>query len=553
MEKQLEGQVRTETDVEAWCRAMARWGVDSWSHYAPHYRGGEMLAADGQRGRNMTSVAFMQELLPGFEREIDAEEIALQERSVRRMADACQASGLVFHYGFPFPIFPVQSVDVIARVAPQFVAADGQIDLYSSHLPELLKAACRLYVRQLPDVRRLDIWICEGCGEVIKVSFEELADNLTWLPPILAAFDEVCNELGIEGLVFAHDYFHTNATRRNVHRTLARHPRLVVLEDLTWPEENGRMPFMGFLPEAERRALFAANPVMVNCLTDTEYLGQGWLPCVLPRWWKTAASESIRHGAAAIRGRCGHWDNGRTDVNFNRLNAHLLMHFAAQPDADPKAALADAAREAFGPVPEGLVEILYATEPVLKDVMAINGVVPVHHSQFPPPRFLDRRYSDSPLAMKAVDDLFQPPGTPCHVPIADELSADKHWRCQRQVVAREVSEYLATKDRAITWLEVTVPQVGALAGELSAEHVALFVNGYMSLLVLARGMRLFVEVAAAHRRWMHEKSLNDAAFAREVSRLAGELRRVADSVDFPMVHDYDDALRTLAAFIEGLV
>jgi hypothetical protein len=49
--------------------------------------------------------------------------------------------------------------------------------------------------------------------------------------------------------------------------------------------------------------LFASNSIFQNILTDCEYLGQGFYPCILPRWWKKSVKEGIKKGVDIVNGR----------------------------------------------------------------------------------------------------------------------------------------------------------------------------------------------------------------------------------------------------------
>jgi hypothetical protein len=550
MEKQLQGQLRLDSNLSAWFESLKQWGADSWSQYAPHYRGYELLKGE-KRGHDMRSVGFMQSLLPGFDAYLDPEELFLQQRMLSLCHDLSGAAGVEFHLAFPFPLFPVQDLEAVCACASEYLNTEGQIDIYNLLLPELLKNVCRTYVSNLPEIRRLDVWICEGCGEIIKVSREDLRRNVEWFPQLVHALDEVCRELAIEGMVFAHDFFHTTDSRRTVHRTLSKYPDILIMEDLTWPEESGAMPFMGFIPKEQRLRLFDRSRVKVNCLTDTEYTGQGLLPYTPARWWKQAASGAEKAGAFSLGGRCGFWDNGRTAVSFNRLNAYMLLAFADDPGADPCCVLREAAVEMFGPLPESLIQIMDATEEIARKVFLINSVSALDHSRFPRPEYIDRRYTEANLRMHAVDDLFCTPGTRCYTRTGGECLAGEQWRRQMEVRSRPVAEYLEAKDSAIEQLEAWIPEIDDLTTALCREHGELFRVGYRNLLFLAKGMHLFIRAAHLHFNWIrHPRNQNHSEKAKA---LVQEYRDLASSADFPVLHGYDTGMLRNADFLEQTI
>ena len=551
----LYGTISPHTNIDLWMESMSRWGVQRYYLYSTNYRGYQyQIHSPVQLGydqSNFDSIAFLSELHPGYAPFINREQVAQQERLIRQVDAACARHGLEFGYMIPFPLFPVQKLDIVRKVQPEFIGPDGRLDIAAPGIPGLLKTQVRLLKKNLPHLGSICLWLAEGCGEIYKFQDDDLVHNDRWMRPILQALDEVCAEVGLEGVVFAHDYFHTVRTRSQSFAVIAEFPRIVLMEDITWPEENTLMPFLGHFTAEDRRVL-QATPLFVNALTDTEYLGQGNWPAVFTRWWQQNAAAAHAARVRLIAGRTFFWDNARTDQNFNRLNAHLLTTFARHPAADPRAALADAAREAFGAgIPERLIDLLWETEPIIQDIVAINGMSPLNHSVFPRAYYLDRDYFTWPLAMKAVDDLFAAPGTRLAPPLSDDLTAGRYWRYERQTVAQPYADYLAAKDRAIAFLERAVPEVETLAPALTPVHRRMFVDGYRELLLLARGMRCFVEAAQVHHDWHRAKVIDRAECLRRMQPIAQKLCALANE-DPGYALGHTAAMRQFAAEISTL-
>jgi len=518
----LYGLPRKSTDLPAWFASMKQWGVQQWmafGTYLPTYWHDD--------GPVASSVAFLSNVWPGFASHLDAKELAAQEKNLRNMEELCNSNGIEFWYMLPFPIFPTLNMSMVQKVAPDLFKS-GNLNLYDPRLCDLLKAEVRAIKQALPSLRGINFWLSEGTGSAGDVIGDNLEQNARWEEPLLRAFDEVTQELGIRGILFCHHYLQTIKTHRNVYQLMQKFPRLILMDDITWPEEDMLHPFLGYLPPQDRTLLFEKNPVALNFLLDTEYIGEGILPSAYPRWFQHNVQESQRSGVQIAMGRVFFWDDGRTDVNFNRLNAHMFTRFCREPGLDAHQALTDAAHEMFGSaIDPRLIEILWQTEPIVKQVIGINGVDSFNHSRFPSPQYIDALYTPRDNCMKAVDDLFSAPGTKLYPPPTDSLNNYKQWRWQNKTVSRSAETELAEKRQAAEWIESVLPDVEKHAAALAPKHRDLFVNGYKILLVLAYGMEIFVETAALHYQWAHAKTIDDGRARTTFRALSSRMREVA--------------------------
>ena len=530
----LTGMMTNSTNNEKWFKDIASWGVAGYECFAPHYRANLFKQnveerINGVLKGNYTTIPWLEELMPEFKVFQNGEEYKWQEEMILKAYKGCVNNGIEFNYGYPFPIFPVQDVQLVKKIKPELFDAKGKLIMTHPFLRELLKNHIRLLKKKLPLLKGVTVWMCEGNGELVKFDEYDLEHNKEWLDAWVGALNEVCKELNIKGTVFAHDYFHTYKTHRQVFEALAKYPDIIVMEDNTWPEENTLCPPFAFIPEADQKQLFASNPISQNILTDCEYLGQGFYPCVLPRWWKKSVNEGIKKGVDIVNGRTFFWDRGCTDINFDRMNAYMLTQFCYTPTANPKKILSDAVHEYLGKeVPNQLIDILYETEPMLQKIVGINGTSSLNHSAFPLAVYLDKDYFNNIRYMKAVDDLFQKPGTLLYPQISDEIDAAVQWRVQNSIIAKPVESYLQEKTEVINWLEKTMPQLPNLTKSLPKEK-ALFINeSYHSIYVLAKGMKLFIESGKVHYDWYRAKTLSENDAKEKFGAIANQLQQLSE-------------------------
>ena len=525
----LYGVPRANTNLELWFGSMKLWGVQRWMAFAYQYR----PCYPGQDCVSVSqSVPFLEDAWPGFRPYLNIKALAIQERTMREMEDLSAKNGIEFWYVLAFPIFPVQDSTLVKKIAPQFFKS-GRLNLYEPDLTKLLKAEIRTIKRSLPSLKGITLALAEGAGLGVmgNVVGENVEHNKEWELPLISALNEVTQELDMEGIVFAHNYLQTVRSHRNVYEMMANFPQLIIMDDITWPEEDMLHPFLGYLPHIDQKLLFQTNPVALNFLLDTEYIGEGVLPSVYPRWWKYNVSEAVRCGTKIAMGRTFFWDNGRTDVNFNRLNAYMFVQFCNNPEIDARQTLGKAAREMFGEgISERLIDILWETEPMMKIIIGVNGVDSLDHSRFPQPIYLDTLYTPQENAMKAIDDLFSTPGTVLYPPLTDDLNNFKQWRWQNKTVSEPVEMYLTEKKEAVNWVEAILTEVRQLSSALNSDHREMFVHGYEMLAALAYGMELFVETAAIHYQWARAKTLDDSQARTKFIEKATRFRDLAGQV-----------------------
>jgi hypothetical protein len=263
------------------------------------------------------------------------------------------------------------------------------------------------------------------------------------------------------------------------------------------------------------------------------------LPIVLPRWWQQLARQAYLQDVEIAAGRAFQGDGGGSATNFNRLNLHLLMRFLEDPRRSLKPTLHEVNEAMFGDdFPSRLTAIMLIAEDAIQAMSGVNSINLLDEGRFPPPQFLDRDYLSPPYLMKAIDDLFEPPGTPLYpeeTTRPDTIDAAISWRWQREVSARPVDEYLLTIENAIDWLDKIQKEVQYLCLDLKPEHRAMFVDGYRDLLLMTRGMYQFVQGAAVHHRWYRLQRMSREEALQQLAPIAEQLRLIADEAgDSPM-------------------
>ncbi|OGS22392.1 MAG: hypothetical protein A2252_02280 [Elusimicrobia bacterium RIFOXYA2_FULL_39_19] len=558
----LFGSFSIDTDIEAWFESISNWGVNRWVHFSPHYRGKNLMKGRlegicrpegttiGLLDEHLKSLPFIIETNPEFVPYWKKEDSEFQEKQLIRAYNCCKKYNIDFFYGVPFPWFPVMEQDIIEKIYPELFDSEKMMHLEHPLLLEVMEKNIRSLHKALPELKGIEFWFAEGCAEAISFYEKDLLSNEKWLPGWLEVFEKTCRELSIEATVFAHHYLNTAETKKKSYEILSRFPGISVMEDITWPEENTLTPFLGYFTDDNKRNLFKNNPVELFFLLDTEYIGQGVLPCVLPRWLQHTVEAATVLGTKVLKGRVFFWDGASTDINFNRMNAYMFSHLVKNPEGNLKNIFKEAVYESAGrDIPDELINILWETEPYLKKIIGINGICPLDHSWFPSPVNIDKKYklNDSQRSMKSVDDLFQAPGTICYPQYGGTLNAGKQWRWQNKTVSKPIQEYIDEKVEAVKWIEKVLPQVESLAVKLSKENAKLWIKGYKALLYLARGMKIFVELADLHYQWEHGRKSEKF---KEMQNKAEELNNLIPAEELPLSLSKD--MRAMSSFIKEL-
>lgn len=426
----------------------------------------------------------------------------------REIADAvyehCCRFGMEFIIALVLPKFVFNEREAVRVAHPQLFDERGRFRLeageYLFRLEQMLNEVRQKY----PALAGFEIWVAEGAGATVHpYTLEDMRSAPTWFPPWLGLLEAYGLRHGLNMTVFVHQYEHDRASRRTLHELVRRHSHLDVMEDLTWPEEHVYLPYFGYLGTDYVTEMAIANPLHVNFLLDTEYMGQGYLPSVLPHWIAGGLNQARKVGAAWVNGRIGWWDNYGTLDNWNLLNVDVFCQVAHDPSLPPEDALNRAVCWRFGkPVAAELTPLLMESARLIYLGHTLGGIGFTDHSGFPPWAHLHRNYFRSPLTMKAVDDLFQRPGTPLHGNGGIELNAAGEWREQLRIVTRSPKSYLYDQDLASQGVGDLNAKIRDLSGWFTPSDATFVMTSYRIWYWQVQAFRLFVEAAIAHARWV---------------------------------------------------
>lgn len=542
---------------DIWFSDVKNWGAQTYIYHSPHFQGNLYRRQAGispaYEGDDLRSVAFLSTLEEGFLPHLSTEEITYQEQLARESYQACLEQELEFHYSIPFPLFPVQDPELVRAVQPELFDASGRIDFAHPDLPAYLSRLVGTYKKALPEMKGINVILGEGYGNRFELTAGDLEQISDWLPDLLEALDKSCRELGLSGMIGVESILHTNKSRREVMEAVNKYPNLRFFTNATWPEETTRMPFLGYIPPADT-LLLKKNPVAINVLTDTEFMGQGELPSVLPVWWQYLAQQSHLREVDMVLARAFVGDHGGSATNFNRLNINLLLHFLEHPRASPKAATQMVGEEMFGyEFPSRLTAVMLIAEDAFQSVSSVNSINVLDDSRFPLPQFLDRDYVDVPHRMKAIDELFEPPGTPLYLedePMPDTLHAGVHWRWQVELVAKPVDQMLLDLEQTNGWLDRIQSEVDYLTLDFPPAQRQMLVGGYRDLLLYARGIYQYVQGGAVHHRWYRLERVSREEAVAQLAPLAEQLRLIAADADESALSLQERLLLMAAAFEE---
>lgn len=483
-----------------------------------------------------------------------AEEVNAQLEIMDAVYQHCLEQQVEFIPSIVLPKFVLNDAEKVRRMFPHLFDTNGEFRLESASYLPMLETILDEMRDRYPQLAGFELRFSEGSSANIReYTLRDLCRLEEWLPLWTTFAETYGRQHGLEMVVFAHHYHSSRGSRRRLHGLLNRHPSLWVLEDLTWPEEHVSLPYLGYMGEEWAQRLARANPLCVNFLLDTEYMGQGLLPAVLPGWWQGALRQCRALGVSGVNGRVMRWDRFDTLDNWNLLNADLFCGLAREPDQDAAALLKESVERRFGPdaATDQLTAILLESERLIR-LQTMNGVDFADHSGFPPPKHLHRDYFESPLKMLAVSDLFSAPGTALYAETTDELTADREWRQQQRIVARDSKDYLNEKAVLVERVQGLNSEIAAIAPSFSEDDREFVVKSYALWDLHARAFQLFAQVAVSHAKWTGDACVKNGS-AAELEALACPLDELAAECSSRFgekaLFDLAPRLRTMARFV----
>jgi hypothetical protein len=317
-----------------------------------------------------------------------------------------------------------------------------------------------------------------------------------YLPGWLEVIDRVARRHDKTVHFFTHHYTHSVETRRNLYRILEEYPDYYLMEDITWPEEHLSLETLASIDPDLRETFCSRRYAKLNFLLDTEYMGQGVVPSIFPRWWKQHVQYSLDHGLTGAVGRIFWWDLGDTLTNYNRGNIYCYGRLTWDYTLDPDDLLREYLCLRFGyEAGTALTPAFLAAERLVRRTFLINGVGPFDHAAFPRPEFIRPEYQrNGNRTMKNIDDLLQNPGTRLYG--SEKNIRNVHqWRYQLRLHSLPVEEMVAEKRAAASEANQIVDGIDSLRPVIGTEVADRVSRGFATFAVLAEAMIEFLYVA----------------------------------------------------------
>lgn len=503
--------------------------------------------------KNWLSWPFGSRALPQLTKYWNQHEIDVQLDIWDTCYELCLKHGIGFMPIIQIPRLPISDPEILKKELPHLYEKDtGRFDIYGTQYLPILETTLDEIREKYPKLAGFEIWLAEGMGKTTLHHFsrEDLERQKEWMPNYLSCFESYKKKHNIDITVFAHHALHTRRSRSLTYDIIKNYD-LDLMEDLTWPEEYVALPFIGYLDNQKVKEINHYNPIDVNFLLDTEYIGQGRIPSVYPGWIYRGLKFAEAFELPIVNGRTQHWDNYATLQSWNRHNVDVFTSLANDMDQDPQKVLEASLARGFGEkISKPLAEILMESERLIVLINAVNGILVTYHSEFPKPEFLHRGYLKGLRKEKCINYLFEAPGTCLYEQDPELINADNEWRSQLRLRARSYSEYLSEKDEAIASLEKINAKIAELVKDVKPEDAEFISRSFGVWLYFARGMKHFVEAACFINQW-----INCGNGAEELQRIAGDLEKLAKDCEKEygnnVLYDLPNDFRALADFIKN--
>jgi len=563
----LRSNFRDPAQVREFFSHVDRWKIDrlimlitDWNrHPGKDFMRGQLVPENPLNWRgpdqNWLSYPFGAKAMPALVKYQHEDEIRAQLEITDAVYEECLKHNVGFELMLFVPKFIFNDKKTVSREFPELFDENGLFQLAHPAYFPLLKGILDEMHARYPKMAGFEIWIAEGAGPSVHFfGIDDLNSVNEWLPMWAAFFDSYGKQHNLDMKIFAHQFLSSQKVKHEIHAIMAGFPNLSILEDITWPAEQPSLPYLGFLGEDYAKKVASQNPMDINFLLDTEFIGQGRIPCVLPEWWQGGIQACRAAGAKEVSGRVMFWDDYGTLEGWNLLNVDLFCELARDPEQKIRPLLEKVTAERFSKEAAGpLCDCLEQAQRVLILGHGINGYDITTHSAFPSHEFLNEHYCPHPLCTRSINDLYEPPGTRLFGALDDNIMAGRQWRYQMRTITRSPEDYLKEKDIAISLLEDMCAKVETLRKDLLPKDAEFVELSFKIWLAFVKGMRLCVEAAQAHVEWMRDDCAANGAL-EELNKIGGKMEKAAD--DFS-IHFGEEALfrcaknmRKLAGFLK---
>lgn len=388
---------------------------------------------------------------PKFTKYANTEEIKRQRDLLEKCCWYAKLTGIKIYFLLLIPKFPINTKDVVRELYPELLGKDGEFDPENSEYMRFLDVQINELMNHNPGISGLDIWLAEGAGEVIYYWPEEALRRIDrFLPKWIGLFEKKSQEFGLDIQFFTHRSNHTNATRKSMYSVFQDHPGICLTEDITWPEEFNSLPILAFLDKGVLEQFLMLKRNKLNFILDTEYMGQGVTPSILPDWYKQHINYCLHNSITIVSGRILMRDGNYSLSNHNRGNVYCFGAFAWKPDRIAAEVLKEYLALRYGNEnADELTGVFLLTEEMIRKTYTINGLGFSARSAFPcTQEMVSSKYSNAVPLLKCVEDLARPAGTPLFG-AGENLKNYEQWRYQLRTYALSEEQYFTEKDEAI--------------------------------------------------------------------------------------------------------
>jgi len=539
----LRGNFRDAAQVHEFFSHVDHWQIDQfvlmptdWNcHPGKDFFRGQMVPKDATNWRgadyNWLSYPFGADAMPSLVEYCDEEQIQQQLAITDAVYEECQKHGVGFSFLIVVPKFLYNDRKTVVKEISHLFDEYGTFQLSNPAYFSLLEAIFDDVHQRYPKMDGFEIWIAEGAGPSVHFySIEDFQKVEEWLPLWMSFLDAYGLRRNLEMKVSAHHVLHSRKTKEIFHKVLARFPRIKIYENIAWPSEHAALPFLDFLGIDYISDFAAKSPLGLYFLLDTEFMGQGRIPCVIPEWWQGGLQQAQMVGTKEVSGRTMFWDEYGTIDGWNLLNVDLFCALAHDPHQNIQPLLEKAVARRFSQAVAGpLSEVLLDVQRAIILGQMINGCDLLDHSAFPLPDFLNEHYFPHPLTMKCTNDLFLPPGTKLFGALDMDMMAGREWRQQMALVTRDPEDYLREKDTAIRMIKEMCSKIDKITPNMPEEDAAFVEKSFHMWLEFVRGLRLYVEAAQAHAAWYQKGCNKDDVQLDRMKTISKKLEQSADT------------------------
>jgi len=380
------------------------------------------------------------------------EEVKRQQDLLVKCCEYAKLTGIKIFFLYLLPKFPVNDKNLIREIYPELLDASGDFDPENKEFQSFVSAQMDELLQKNPDLSGLDVWLAEGAGKVIYHWPDEGLERLeNYLLDYINIIKEKTQKHNLDFHFFTHRANHTRQTRRTMYSLFEEHQDICLTEDISWPEEFTTLKTLASMDDDVKEMFLSHNRKKLNFLLDTEYMGQGVVPSILPDWYKQQVNYCLHHNINCVSGRIMWRDGNHTLTNHNLGNVYCFGAFAWSPDKHAQETLKEYLALRYGSEwSNALAGVFSLAEEIIRKSFTVNGLGFSSRSAFPNIlKMVSDKYREGKPSLKCVGDLANPSGTPLFSDDKDLRSAQQ-WRHQLKIYALAPEQYYGEKDEAIS-------------------------------------------------------------------------------------------------------